>query len=53
VEYAKQLMRQYPEMKLSAVGLKSGFANEMTFFRTFKSLTDMTPREWVSQLEQA
>lgn len=52
VEYAKQLMRQHPEMKLSAVGLMSGFSNEMTFFRTFKSFTDMTPREWISQFEQ-
>ena len=52
VEYAKQLMRQHPEMKLWAVGLMSGFSNEMTFFRTFKSFTDMTPREWISQFEQ-
>lgn len=48
VEYAKQLMQQHPDWKMSAVGLKSGFSNEMTFFRTFKLLTGMTPREWVN-----
>lgn len=52
VDYAKQLMRQNPDMKLSVVGLKSGFSNEMTFYRTFKALTDKTPREWVMQLEK-
>ncbi len=49
VEYAKRLMRQHPDMKLSVVGLQSGFSNEMTFFRTFKAFTGMTPREWVAR----
>lgn len=52
VDYAKQLMRQDPGMKLSVVGLKSGFSNEMTFYRTFKASTGMTPKEWVSRLQQ-
>ena len=49
VEHAKQLLRQHPDMKTSTVGLESGFANEPSFFRTFKSFTGMTPREWVIQ----
>ena len=49
VEYAKQMMRQHPDWKMSAVGLKSGFSNEMTFFRTFKLLTGKTPREWITE----
>lgn len=52
VEYAKQLMRQHPDMKLSVVALKSGFSTEMTFYRTFKASTGMTPKEWASQLKQ-
>ena len=28
------------------VYLKSGFANEISFFRTFKGITGMTPSEW-------
>jgi AraC-like DNA-binding protein len=52
VDYAKQLMRQHPDMKLAVVGLKSGFSNEMTFFRTFKAYTGKTPKEWVLQFEE-
>ena len=46
IEYAKQLMREQPDMKLSEVFLSSGFANETTFFRIFKAVTGMTPNEW-------
>ena len=33
-------------MKISEVFLSSGFANETTFFRIFKTATGMTPNEW-------
>ena len=46
LQHAKRLLSETPEMKISAVGLESGFANERTFFRAFKSATDMTPKEW-------
>ena len=46
IDYAKQLMRQQPDMKISEVFLSSGFANETTFFRIFKAVTGMTPNEW-------
>ena len=46
INYAKQLMRQQPDMKISEVFLSSGFANETTFFRIFKAITGMTPNEW-------
>ncbi len=46
IDYAKQLMRQQPDMKISEVFLRSGFANETTFFRIFKAATGMTPNEW-------
>ena len=46
VAYAQQLMRRHPDIKLTDVYLKSGFANEISFFRTFKGITGMTPSEW-------
>ena len=47
IDYAKQQLRQHPDIKLSALSLESGFANETSFFRAFKVLTGMTPREWL------
>ena len=46
LQHAKRLLNETPGMKISAVGLESGFANERSFFRAFKSAIDMTPREW-------
>lgn len=52
ITYAQKLLYSQPEMKLSAVCLECGFANETSFFRTFKIHTGMTPREWVLQNSQ-
>ena len=49
IDYAKQQLRQQPDMKLTVLSLESGFANETSFFRAFKSLTGMTPREWLTK----
>ena len=46
LQHAKQLLLEVADMKMSAVGMESGFANERSFFRTFKSATGMTPTEW-------
>lgn len=46
LQHAKRLLNEISDMKISAVGLESGFANERSFFRAFKSATDMTPKEW-------
>lgn len=46
VEHAKQLLLRQPDIKVSALCMESGFSSEATFFRIFKSLTGMTPREW-------
>jgi len=51
IEYAKQLMRQHPDMKLNTVGLESGFANETSFYRTFKMITGKTPSEWKTTID--
>jgi len=49
IEYAKQLLRNRPDAKMAAVYVESGFSNEMSFFRTFKVFTGMTPKEWMAQ----
>ena len=49
VEHAKRVLRQNPEKKVSDIYLESGFANEGSFFRTFKAITGMTPKEWLSK----
>ena len=36
IQHAQQLMRRQPNIKLTEVYLKSGFANEISFFRTFR-----------------
>ena len=46
VEYAKQLMRRQKDVKIAEVWMQSGFTNETSFFRTFKSVTGLTPNEW-------
>lgn len=46
INYAKAMLRHKPEKKLSEVWTASGFANETSFFRTFKTITGMTPTEW-------
>lgn len=46
VEQAKQLLARYPDKKMSAVSVESGFATESSFFRIFKAATGITPNEW-------
>ena len=46
VEHAKQLLRRHPDMKIAAAGTASGFSSEASFFRSFKSITGMSPKEW-------
>jgi len=46
IEKAKKMLAENPEIKITRVYLEAGFANETSFFRTFKKTTGMTPREW-------
>ena len=48
IEYAKLLLQNRPDIKMTNVYMKSGFSNEMSFFRTFKAFTGVTPKEWVA-----
>lgn len=49
IEHAKRLLHQNAGQKIADVYYEAGFANETTFFRTFKSVTGMTPKEWLSR----
>jgi AraC-like DNA-binding protein len=49
IEYAKQLMLRKSGIKMTQVAIESGFSNETTFFRTFKTIVGMPPSEWASQ----
>lgn len=51
IDYAKQLLRKHPDKKIFEVWTASGFANETSFFRTFRALTGMTPSEWRAKID--
>lgn len=46
IAHAKNIMRREPGKKISEVWMASGFSTETSFFRTFKSITGMTPNEY-------
>lgn len=46
VEYVQQMLSEHPDMKMMTIAREAGFANEVSFFRTFKAITGMTPKEW-------
>ncbi len=49
VRHAQKLISDNPELKLAVVIAESGFTSESTFFRSFKSVTGMSPKEWLAQ----
>ena len=49
IQHAQQIMRDFPDQKISTIFLDSGFTNETTFFRAFKAITGMTPKDWRNQ----
>lgn len=46
IEFAKQLLQDEPNIKMSAVAEASGFSNDQAFYRNFKKFCGMTPSEW-------
>lgn len=50
IDYAKELMRRQPDKKISSVWIESGFGSEQSFFRTFRTATGLSPKEWISQI---
>ena len=49
VDYAQKMLRQHPDTKMSEVWTTSGFSTEVSFFRTFKTIVGMTPKEWMEK----
>ena len=49
VRHAQRLLAEQPDMKLSSLIAASGFTSESTFFRTFKAVTGLSPKEWQAQ----
>ena len=47
VRYAQQLMKRFPDKKVSQIAEESGFSGERSFFRNFKKITGVTPRQWM------
>ena len=50
VAYVQQLLREQPDRKMFDVCQAAGFPSESSFFRIFKTVTAMTPREWLEQI---
>lgn len=49
IDHAKRIMQEQPDAKLASVALASGFTNETSFFRVFKAITGLTPKEWLAR----
>lgn len=47
IDYAKDLLQNRPELKMSMVSAMSGFTNEQSFYRNFKKFAGITPAEWL------
>lgn len=52
IEYAKRLLRERPDMKLSSIWAEAGFASEQSFHRIFKQDTGLTPTEWKATMDK-
>ena len=50
IDHAKQMMREKPHKKISTIWMESGFGSEQTFFKTFRTITGLSPKEWISQI---
>lgn len=46
IDYAQELMRNQPDMKLAEVCTVAGFSSEASFYRIFKTVTGLTPADW-------
>ena len=48
VAYAQNLMRNQPDIKIADVWMAAGFSSEASFYRIFKTVAGITPKEWKS-----
>ncbi|MBR5725671.1 MAG: helix-turn-helix domain-containing protein [Muribaculaceae bacterium] len=49
LNYAMELLRNQPDIKIAEVCVKSGFSSEASFYRLFKAFTGTTPNAWKSK----
>ena len=49
IEHAKQQLLLNPDIKILNVAIGSGFSSDTSFFRTFKAIVGVTPKEWITQ----
>lgn len=49
IEHAKKMLRSNPDIKMTQLYLAVGFSTEQTFYRAFKAVTGMTPKEWIAR----
>lgn len=50
VHHAQKLLSLQPDKKAAQIANESGFSTEASFFRNFKAVTGMTPREWIGNI---
>ena len=53
VEVAKEYLLNHPEATNEDIAWRSGYGDPSTFFRNFKELTGLTPRQWLQQERRA
>ena len=46
IRHAQEKLLKH-ETKVTTIAAESGFSTESSFFRNFKAVTGMTPREWI------
>lgn len=51
VDYAKQLLKRYPELSINDVSIRCGFCDHAYFSRTFKQIIGVSPTQYRKNLE--
>ena len=47
IRYARLLMEEKPPLSIAEVAERSGFADRVSFYRSFKKITGMSPSQWL------
>ena len=49
VDYACELLRHHPNMKIRSLSIEAGFVSESSFYSSFGSRTGTTPKQWLAK----
>lgn len=52
IEHAKRLLANDPKISIEDLLMQCGYDNRTNYYRQFKSVTGMTPNEWIASLEE-